>query len=169
MPRLLSKPIISRRRDMQFGLGLPHSGDGVQGASIIEFAQRAEALGFESLWCGDHILLPTAGTDQYPYTADGSFPRDARVSFLETLSVLCYVAAVTERIRLGSTVIILPYRNPIVQAKVFATLDVLSGGRGHLWGWRRLARKGVPEPRRSVRRARAHERRIPPHLPHLVD
>ena len=128
---------------MQFGLGLPHSGDGVQGASIIEFAQRAEALGFESLWCGDHILLPTAGTNQYPYTADGSFPRDARVSFLETLSVLCYVAAVTERIRLGSTVIILPYRNPIVQAKVFATLDVLSGRAGHLRGRRRLARKGV--------------------------
>ena len=87
---------------MQFGLGLPHSGDGVQGASIIEFAQRAEALGFESLWCGDHILLPTAGTDQYPYTADGSFPRDARVSFLETLSVLCYVAAVTELNPLGA-------------------------------------------------------------------
>ena len=134
---------------MQFGLGLPHSGDAVQGASIIEFAQRAEALGYESLWCGDHILLPTAGTDQYPYTADGSFPRDARVSFLETLSVLCYVAAVTERIRLGSTVIILPYRNPIVQAKVFATLDVLSGGRaicgvGVGWLEKEFQSLGVP-------------------------
>ena len=134
---------------MQFGLGLPHSGDGVQGASIIEFAQRAEALGFESLWCGDHILLPTTGTNQYPYTADGSFPRDARVSFLETLSVLCYVAAVTERIRLGSTVIILPYRNPIVQAKVFATLDVLSGGRaicgvGVGWLEKEFQSLGVP-------------------------
>ena len=114
---------------MQFGLGVPHAGVSAEGQSIITFAQRAEALGFESLWCGDHILLPTAGTNQYPYTADGSFPRDASVGFLETLTVLSYVASVTQRIRLGSTVVILPYRNPIVQAKMFASLDVLSGGR----------------------------------------
>jgi probable F420-dependent oxidoreductase len=114
---------------MQFGLGLPHAGAAAHGPSIIRFAHRADELGFESLWCGDHILLPTAGTDQYPYTEDGSFPRDASVGFLETLTVLAYAASVTERIRLGSTVIILPYRNPVVQAKMFASLDVLSGGR----------------------------------------
>ena len=114
---------------MQFGLGLPSTGEAASGANLIRFAQRADDLGFESLWCGDHILLPTAGTNQYPYTADGSFPRDASVGFLETLTVLAYVASATQRIRLGSTVIILPYRNPIVQAKMFATLDVLSGGR----------------------------------------
>jgi probable F420-dependent oxidoreductase len=114
---------------MQFGLGLPHAGAAAHGPSIIRFAQRADELGFESLWCGDHILLPTAGTDQYPYTEDGSFPRDASVGFLETLTVLAYAASVTQCIRLGSTVIILPYRNPVVQAKMFASLDVLSGGR----------------------------------------
>lgn len=114
---------------MQVGLGVPHAGTAATGQSIITFAQRAEALGFESLWCGDHILLPTAGTNQYPYTADGSFPRDPSVGFLETLTVLSYIAAVTQRIRLGSTVVILPYRNPIVQAKMFASLDVLSTGR----------------------------------------
>jgi probable F420-dependent oxidoreductase len=114
---------------MQFGLGLPHAGTSAHGPSIIQFARRAEALGFESLWCGDHIVLPTAGTNQYPYTSDGSFPRGAQVGFVETMTLLAYVAAVTERIRLGSTVIIVPYRNPIVQAKMFASLDVLSGGR----------------------------------------
>lgn len=114
---------------MQFGLGLPHAGTSAQGQNALAFAQRAEALGFESLWCGDHIVMPTAGTNQYPYTADGSFPRSANVGFVETLTLLAYVAAVTTRIRLGSTVIILPYRNPIVQAKMFASLDVLSGGR----------------------------------------
>ena len=114
---------------MQFGLGLPHAGTSAQGQNAIVFAQRAEALGFESLWCGDHLVLPTAGTQQYPYTADGSFPRSSRVGFIETLTLLAYVASVTSRIRLGSTVIILPYRNPIVQAKMFASLDVLSGGR----------------------------------------
>jgi probable F420-dependent oxidoreductase len=134
---------------MRFGLGLPHTGVRANGPSIITFAQRADALGFESLWCGDHILLPTAGTNQYPYTADGSFPRDARVGFLETFTVLSYVAAVTQRIRLGSTVIILPYRNPIVQAKMFATLDVLSGGRvicgvGVGWLQKEFDSLGVP-------------------------
>ncbi len=114
---------------MQFGLGLPTAGTGAHGPNLLTFARRAEALGFESLWCGDHIILPTAGTTQYPYTADGSFSRPSNIAFLETLTVLSYVAAATERIRLGSTVIILPYRNPIVQAKMFASLDVLSGGR----------------------------------------
>jgi probable F420-dependent oxidoreductase len=114
---------------MQFGLGLPHAGITARGPSLIRFAQTAEALGFESLWCGDHLILPTAGTNQYPYTSDGSFPRPADVDYLETLTVLSYVASVTTRVRLGSTVIILPYRHPIVQAKMFASLDVLSGGR----------------------------------------
>lgn len=114
---------------MQFGLGLPHAGATARGPNLIRFAQRADALGFESLWCGDHIILPTGGTSQYPYTTDGSFPRPAEVDYLETLTVLSYVASVTQRIRLGSTVIILPYRHPIVQAKMFASLDVLSGGR----------------------------------------
>jgi probable F420-dependent oxidoreductase len=134
---------------MQFGLGLPHAGAAAHGPSIIRFAQRADELGFESLWCGDHILLPTAGTDQYPYTEDGSFPRDASVGFLETLTVLAYAASVTQRIRLGSTVIILPYRNPVVQAKMFASLDVLSGGRaicgvGVGWLEKEFESLGVP-------------------------
>ena len=134
---------------MQFGLGLPHAGATASGAHLITFAQRAEALGFESLWCGDHIVLPTAGTNQYPYTADGSFPRAADVGFLETFTVLSYVAAVTQRIRLGSTVIILPYRNPIVQAKMVASLDVLSGGRvicgvGVGWLQKEFDTLGVP-------------------------
>jgi probable F420-dependent oxidoreductase len=114
---------------MQFGLGVPHAGVTARGPNLIRFAQRAEALGFESLWCGDHVILPTAGTNQYPYTADGSFPRPADVDYLETMTVLSYLAAATQRVRLGSTVIILPYRHPIVQAKMFASLDVLSGGR----------------------------------------
>jgi len=114
---------------MQFGLALPSAGTTVSGHNLSTFAQRAEALGFESLWCGDNIVLPTAGTSQYPYTADGSFPRSSDVGFLETFTVLSYVAAVTQRIRLGTTVLVLPYRNPVVQAKMMASLDVLSGGR----------------------------------------
>lgn len=111
---------------MRFGFGLPNTMDSDE---VCSFAQRAEALGFESIWTGDHIVLPTAGTDQYPYTADGSFSRPAEVPFFEPMMLLSYVAACTSTIKIGSTVIILPYRHPVVQAKMFATLDVLSKGR----------------------------------------
>ena len=111
---------------MKIGLSIPQLLDG---DSLKRFVQRAEALGFESALAGDHIVLPTAGTDQYPYTADGSFARPAEDPFLETMTLLGYVAACTDVIRLGSTVVILPYRNPVVQAKMFASLDVLTNGR----------------------------------------
>ena len=111
---------------MQYGFALPSTTDGDE---LCRFAQRAEELGYESVWAADHIVLPIEPTDQYPYTADGSFTRPSTAPFLETMTVLSYVAACTSRIRIGSTVVILPYRNPILQAKMFASLDVLSKGR----------------------------------------
>ena len=111
---------------MQYGFCLPNTMDGDE---LCRFAQKAEELGFESVWIGDHIVLPTASTNQYPYTPDGSFRRPHEAPFLETLTVLAYVAACTSSIRIGSTVVIVPYRNPILQAKIFASLDVLSKGR----------------------------------------
>lgn len=111
---------------MKFGFAVPSSTDG---EGLVRLAQRAEELGFESVWTGDHIVLPTEGTNQYPYTEDGSFSRGSDVPFLETMTLLSYIAARTSRIKVGSTVVILPYRNPIVQAKMFASLDVLTGGR----------------------------------------
>jgi probable F420-dependent oxidoreductase len=111
---------------MQFGFGLPSS---MNSDDICRFARKAEELGFESVWAADHIVLPTAGTNQYPYTADGSFSRPSDAPFLEPFTVLGFVAGCTRTIRIGSTVVILPYRHPIMQAKMFATLDVLSKGR----------------------------------------
>ena len=111
---------------MEIGLSIPRLPDP---DGIRRFVQRAEELGFESVLVGDHILLPTGGTNQYPYTADGSFSRPSDEPFLETMTLLGYLAACSHSIKLGSTVIILPYRNPLVQAKMFASLDVLSNGR----------------------------------------
>jgi probable F420-dependent oxidoreductase len=111
---------------MQIGLGLPRLPDS---DGIRQFTQRAEQLGFESVLVGDHIVLPTAGTNQYPYTADGSFSRPSDEPFFETMTTLGFMAACSDTIKLGSTVIILPYRNPVVQAKMFASLDVLTNGR----------------------------------------
>jgi probable F420-dependent oxidoreductase len=114
---------------MRFGFGLPTAGAAANGPDIIRLAQRAEALGFESVWSGDHLIMPSGKITQYPYTADGSFSRPPTEGFLEPFTLLAYVAGATQTIKLGMTVIILPYRNPIVQAKMLACLDVLSGGR----------------------------------------
>ena len=111
---------------MEIGVSIPRLPDG---RGLAEFVRTAEALGFESVLVGDHIVLPSGGTTQYPYTPSGGFSRPAEEPFLETMTLLGYLAAVTRRIKLGSTVLILPYRNPVVQAKMFASLDVLSEGR----------------------------------------
>ncbi len=111
---------------MQYGFALPKSTDG---GALLRFAQAVEELGFESVWTGDHIALPTEETDQYPYTPDGRFvsrPDDPQLDAFITLS---YIASATSRVSIGTTVAIVPYRNPILQAKMFASLDVLTGGR----------------------------------------
>ena len=111
---------------MKIGVSMPRIPDG---PGLREFAQAAEEMGFESVLIGDHIVLPTDGTTQYPYTPSGGFSRPSDEPFLETMTLLGYLAACTDRIMLGSTVLILPYRNPVVQAKMFASLDSLTGGR----------------------------------------
>ena len=111
---------------MQFGFTLP---DVLDGGKLCWFAQMAEDYGFESVWTGDHIVLPVNVDKQYPYTEDGSFPGKDSASFLEAVTLLSFIGSCTSNIRIGSTVIILPYRNPILQAKMFASLDVLTKGR----------------------------------------
>jgi probable F420-dependent oxidoreductase len=84
-------------------------------------ASLAEELGYESWWVGEHVVLPS------PRTADS--PMDARDPILDPLVHLSYVAALTSTLRLGTAIVILPQRNPLVLAKQVASLDVLSGGR----------------------------------------
>src|SRR5918992_2766371 len=137
---------------MKIGLSIPRLPD-AQG--IRSFVKRAEELGFESVLAGDHIVLPTSGTNQYPYTDDGSFSRPSDEPFLETMTMLGYMAACTDTIKIGTTVIILPYRNPVVQAKMFASLDVLTNGRmicgvGVGWLEKEFDTLGVPYAQRGA-------------------
>lgn len=111
---------------MRYGFALPKTTDG---GALVRFARAVEDFGFESVWTGDHIVLPTAETDQYPYTPDGRFVARPDDPQLDAFIALSYVASATERVAIGTTVAIVPYRNPVVQAKMFATLDVLTGGR----------------------------------------
>jgi probable F420-dependent oxidoreductase len=92
-------------------------------------AQRAEALGFESVWVAEHLVFPARIRSRYPYAADGVPPINPSTPLLDPLLVLMQVAARTERIRLGTNVYILPLRHPVAVARMAMTLDLLSQGR----------------------------------------
>jgi probable F420-dependent oxidoreductase len=117
---------------MKYGAFLPHIGPLARGdvmTNIRMTAQTAEALGFDSVWAADHVVIPQQISSRYPYTATGAFPMDPTEPLLEPLSVLSFVAACTTKVRLGTAVLVLPHRNAVVTAKTVATIDVLSQGR----------------------------------------
>jgi len=93
---------------------------------VAGVARAAEAAGFESLWGGEHVVLPDPQAPPSPMA-----PRDR---ILDPVIALTYCAAVTRRVRLGTGIIILPQRNPVVTAKAVATLDHLAGGGRVLLG-----------------------------------
>jgi len=95
---------------MDWGIHLPHLGRHVDRKTLIHFAQAAEHLGCHSAWVSDHICWPAEFTSKYPYTDDGSFAPSPDMGWLDAISTLTFVAACTETIRLGTTVLILPYR-----------------------------------------------------------
>jgi probable F420-dependent oxidoreductase len=98
--------------------------------AIDQVASRAEALGYDSVWSADHIVIPTAIQARYPYNETGAFgPGSGAWPWMDPFAVLSYVAARTQRVRLGTSVIIVPYRRPLVAAKLAAAVDVLSRGR----------------------------------------
>ncbi len=125
---------------MDFGCHLPVFGPIATRDNVLAFARRMEALGYDSLWASDHVALPHTIRSRYPYSETGQFPLPAAANFLEPLTTLALVAGVTERVRLGTTILVLPHRHPVLAAKMLATLDHLSDGRvilGAGVGWMR--------------------------------
>lgn len=118
---------------MKFGVLMPSFGSSANGGGAAEthivLAQRAEALGFDSLWVADHIVFPTRSESVYPYSDSGQLPVPPDVPFFDAPTYLSFLAAATRRVKLGTTVLVLPHRHPVLLAKMYATLDVLSGGR----------------------------------------
>lgn len=96
---------------------------------LIRKARTAEELGFESLWRGDHLLLPAAIAERYPHAAGGRPPFSADAPVLDVLTVLAFLAQATSSIRLATGVLVLPLREPVAVARAVGTLDVLSRGR----------------------------------------
>lgn len=144
---------------MKFGMFFPSFGPLATGPHAVDtlftIAQKAEDLGFDSLWVPDHVVIPTTIRSRYPYNESGRFPIPPESSFLEPLAVLGYLAGITKRVRLGTWVLVLPHRNPIVTAKMWATLDVLSRGRMMLgagigWMEEEIALLGAPFKKRGA-------------------
>jgi probable F420-dependent oxidoreductase len=111
---------------VKLGICIPHYGRAIEVGRLLEVVRHAEARGLDSVWVTDHVIVP----------------RDAGVIYrhdmLDPLAMLPWLAGVTERIALGTSVVILPYRSPIPVAKLLASVDVLSGGRlivGVAIGW----------------------------------
>lgn len=125
---------------MEFGCHLPVYGPTASRQTLLGVARRAEALGYDSLWVSDHVVLPWTIRSRYPYNPTGEFPLPRTADFLEPLTALALVAGVTERVRLGTSVLVLPHRHPVLLAKMAATLDHLAPGRVVLGvgvGWMR--------------------------------
>jgi probable F420-dependent oxidoreductase len=101
---------------MKFGISLPNFGRDAAGKNILELALSAEEIGFDSVWVSDHIVIPSS------HKGFGS-------TFYEPLVTLSYLASKTTNINLGTSVLILPYRNPIIVAKMISTIDNISNGR----------------------------------------
>jgi len=111
---------------MKLGICLPHYGRPIEVPRMLEVARRAEDRGLDSVWVTDHVIVPNQANVIY------------REHMLDPLAVLPWLAGVTHRIALGTSVVILPYRSPIPVATLLASVDVLSGGRlivGAAIGW----------------------------------
>ncbi len=115
---------------MKYGVCIPHYGRPIDTQGLTEMAVKAEEMGFDSVWVTDHLIVPHVIPDRTDIVY--------RHNMLEPLTLLTHLGAVTSRVNIGTSVIILPYRNPVILAKMIATADVLSQGRvifGAAVGW----------------------------------
>lgn len=123
---------------MQFGLSIPHRGPLANPEAIRAIAGSAEALGYGVLSMADHIVVPRQIGSRYPYSPDGGWAGGADGACFEQISLLNYVAGITQSARLLTSIMVIPHREPIFTAKALATADQLSGGRVELGvgtGW----------------------------------
>jgi probable F420-dependent oxidoreductase len=123
---------------MKFGIAFANIGPMGTATGAAGIGQSAEAAGFDSLWTVEHVLVPVGYESTYPYSPTGKMPGPEESDIPDPLIWLAFVAAATSTIRLGTGILILPERNPIIVAKEIATLDKLSEGRVELGvgaGW----------------------------------
>ena len=123
---------------MKLGLAFANTGPFAEADGVVEMAVAAEQAGIESLWTVEHVIWPSSYDSEYPYSPTGKMPGDKTSPIPDPLVWLSFAAAHTTTLRLGTGIVILPERNPLVFAKEVATLDRLSKGRLQLGigvGW----------------------------------
>jgi probable F420-dependent oxidoreductase len=125
---------------MDIGLFIPLSRFNANASFLRLLGPAVEERGFESVWLPEHVVLFDRYESSYPYSQDGKAPGGGDIGLLEPLMALSYLAAVTDQVKLGTGICLIPQRNPVYTAKQVADLDLLSGGRAVLGigiGWLR--------------------------------
>ncbi|WP_334144823.1 TIGR03619 family F420-dependent LLM class oxidoreductase, partial [Rhabdothermincola sp.] len=126
---------------MRFGILPPYrAGVAADPAWMARFARHAEAVGFESLYTVEHVVVQAGYAARYPYASGGRMPLPDECPIPDPLDLLAFLAGVTERIVLATGILVLPEHHPVQLAKRLATIDALSGGRVRLGvgvGWMR--------------------------------
>ncbi len=123
---------------------------------IATHVRAAEDIGFESVWIGEHMIVPVVSESKYPYSPDGRFPAPLDVPFHDPMIALGFAAALTSKIKLATGIFVVPLRNAVATAKAVASLDVLSHGRvifgvGVGWWAEEFAVVGAPFNDRALR------------------
>ncbi len=141
---------------MEIGLHVPQVGPMAATAAVTDFALAVDEAGYDGIWVYDHVVLQKEQQSKYPYSPDGSLGFPPTMDFLEPLTLLTYLAGVTKHARLGTSVLVLPMRQPVLHAKIMATIDHLSGGRfilgaGVGWWKQEFEALSVPFERRGAR------------------
>ncbi|MCH2172464.1 TIGR03619 family F420-dependent LLM class oxidoreductase [Myxococcota bacterium] len=119
---------------MEFGLAIPHTGKFASPEYVRDFCQTADELGYDGLWTVDHPAIPPSSPSAYTLgeepkvMPDGAVARNLVPNY-EMTSTMLFVAGITQRVKLGSSVCVVPLRNPVMNARILATLDIYSGGR----------------------------------------
>ena len=134
---------------MQLGVFLPISGRAAGPETLREAAQTAEAQGFDAVWSADRVVTPWKINTSYPYSENHEFIVPPDRPFLDSLTCLAFLAGCTERITLGISVLVLPYRHPLYWTRVAASIEQLAKGRlimgvGVGWMEEEFAALGVP-------------------------
>ena len=114
---------------MQIGFNAPTAGPMSATDQMVRLVVEAEAMGFDYATFSDHVVIPTDITAKYPYSSNGEFPAGARAERHEQLIQMAFVAGKTSRLRLVSSVMVVPHRPAVLTAKMLSSIDVLSGGR----------------------------------------
>src|SRR5271169_3602763 len=134
---------------MQFGFGAPVSGPLSTPDNLARIAAEGEAMGYDFTTISDHVVIPRDIEAKYPYSDTGEFPGRSRGDRHEQLTAVAFVAGKTSRLRLVTSVTVVPHRPAVLQAKMLATIDVLSNGRltfgiGAGWMKEEFQALGVP-------------------------